>query len=172
MRIWPAKVVQFPTSFTATEAIARLHADIGPPTFFIPLATTDRRSFLGQRTSAGGRLTGNLNSVPGDLRTVNSWQAVIDVRIEPTPSGSLVTAIMRLHPAVLAFMSFWALCLLVLSGALILSHGSNPDQESAPAWAYLIGPTMVLIGLLVTRFAFFSDADNSDRLLRAILERD
>lgn len=177
MRLWPFYSMSFETSFAANEALRRLHEEIGRGQMWAivgPINLTvgsnpERRMFLGCPLSDGGEFRNNLNSDPGELRKVNSFQAVIRARIEAAGPGSKVSVSLRLSGFVATFMALS--CVLLASFTLAVVDASLHGEGPSP-FLILAGPAFISLLWLVTCLAFSEDAETAERMLRVTLERD
>lgn len=177
MRFWPAYTASFTTSLSAKDAIARLHAEIGKKKIFQiivgPVNSTtrsdeERRDFLGGKRPDGGEFVRNLNTTPGELRAYNSFQAYTQCYIKPAPEGAHVRAQMRLGLVPLMFLSAM-IATLIFMNAIILT---GPLEDSSSRWVAFTPLGMAAIFWLIACFAFSYDAERTERLLRASLERE
>ena len=96
MKLWLFYRISFQTSLAPSNALSRLHAEIGPEEFWVMIgpfnanvgSNPNRQVFLGCARSDGGEFRNNLNSDPGQLREYNSFQALVRARIAPSARGS------------------------------------------------------------------------------------
>lgn len=179
MKLWPFYTFTFDTSLSSTEAIARLHAEIGrAPLFtfeFGPINATvrskdERRLFLGEKRPYGGVFSNNLNTAPGDLRTYNSFQALVHAQIIPTARGARVQASLRLSALIIAIVAALFIAPLIwFAWQIVAAHLRGEESMLLFALAPL---GMIAFLWLFACFLFSEDAATAEQMLRAILERD
>jgi hypothetical protein len=125
--------------------------------------------FLGRPLPDGGEFHNNLNSVPGELRQYNGFQALVRTRIEASAVGSKVFASLRVGGFALAFLVLWSIPFVWITFAIA---GSILRGEGLSPFLMLLGPAFIAVAWLLACFAFSEDAGTAERMLRATLERD
>lgn len=170
------RTYSFNTELTAEQAIATLHAAIGPgsePVIIVEpfnSATSidvERNAFFGRPLADGAEISRNLNDTPGELRRRNALNPVMDVRVRPGPRGALVDVFCHPPALPLTFMGLWSAFGLFITFGLAVSV----LREGTELWAPLYGLGVIGLGWLIVWVAFAEEADSAERILKALIER-
>ncbi|UPT63847.1 MAG: hypothetical protein M0D54_04685 [Hyphomonadaceae bacterium JAD_PAG50586_4] len=176
MKLWPFYTTSFETTLAPQEAIQRLHVEIGDDKVWVivgPInasvgSNPERRLFLGHRSANGGEFQNNLNTEPGELRSYNSFQAVVHTRIRPSPMGSRVSSTFRLGAFTVVFMTLWAAPF--VWGTFAIADAIGRQAGPSPLFV-LFCPAFVVVVWLLVCLSFSEDAEKAERMLRVTLER-